>query len=126
MFITREDDDFKTSYESLWYELKLLYKYDVTSPDTLLNPIRRIIETYTKFNAFNKNVFYSKVPGAKKLFDVNSHSIDDVEAELNEKSKKEIIMILGDCFARNNCSDHFITFWKDAEITETGEVVIKD
>lgn len=41
--LVKDEDDFKTSYESLWIELKLLYEYDVTSADMLLNPIRRII-----------------------------------------------------------------------------------
>lgn len=41
------------------------------SANLLLNPIRRIIETYTKFNALDKTKFCKKVDGAKKLFDVN-------------------------------------------------------
>ena len=61
----KDEDDFKTSYESLWIELKLLYEYDVTSADMLLNPIRRIIETFTKFNALDKTNFCNEVSGQK-------------------------------------------------------------
>ena len=73
--------DIKTSYEALWSELKFIYDSDA-SPDMMLNPIRRIIETFTKFNGLKQADFCAKVSGAKKLFDVNSHSIDDLEADL--------------------------------------------
>ena len=122
--LVKDEDDFKTSYESLWFELKLLYEYDVTSADMLLNPIRRIIETFTKFNALDKTIFCNKVSGAKKLFDVNSHSIDDIEAELNGKTKQEVIYMLYDCFTKNNYGDHFLKYWKNASVDETGRLVI--
>lgn len=123
--LTKDDEDFKTSYESLWSELKLLYEYDVTSASMLLNPIRRIIETFTKFNAIDKKTFCNKVSGAKKLFDVNSHSIDDIEAELNGKTKQEIIQMFYDCFVQNNYEKHFETYWKDISIDENGKLIIK-
>lgn len=116
--LTKDEEDFKTSYESLWNELKLLYNYDIISTDMLLNPIRRIIETFTKFNALDKTAFCNKVSGAKKLFDVNSHSIDDMEAELNGKTKQEIIQMLYDCFAGNEYGKHFLTYWKEISIDE--------
>lgn len=121
--ISNENDDYKTSYESLWSELKLLYGIDTVSADLLLNPIRRIIETYTKFNAIDKGGFCALVDGAMKLFNVNSHSIDDIEAELNGKTKNEIIQIFYDCFAENNKSEHFMKFWSELEIGEDGRIV---
>ena len=48
--IDSKEKDFKTSYQALWDELKILYSYDQANAELLLNPIRRIIETYTKFN----------------------------------------------------------------------------
>lgn len=122
--LVKDEDDFKTSYESLWIELKLLYDYDVTSADMLLNPIRRIIETFTKFNALNKTDFCNEVSGAKKLFDVNSHSIDDIEAELNGKTKQEVIQMFYDCFAKNNYGNHFLKYWKKGSVDETGQLVM--
>ena len=103
--------DFSTSYESLWKELQVLYDYVDASPELLLNPIRRIIETYLKFNVINPRIFYKNGNGAKKLFDVNSHSIDDLDAELNGKSKEELINLLKECFIRNNAESHFDAHW---------------
>ena len=124
--LIKDEDDFKTSYESLWIELKLLYEYDVTSADMLLNPIRRIIETFTKFNALDKTNFCNEVSGAKKLFDVNSHSIDDIEAELNGKTKQEVIQMFYDCFAKNDYENHFLKYWKNVSIDETGKLVMEN
>lgn len=124
--VEKEEDDFKTSYEALWMELKLLYEYDITSANMLLNPIRRIIETFTKFNALNKTTFCSKVVGAKKLFDVNSHSIDDLEAELNGKTKQEIMQMLYDCFKENEYGNHFLKYWKikSDSVDENGKLAL--
>lgn len=122
VFINNENDDYKTSYESLWSELKLLYGMDTVSADLLLNPIRRIIETFTKFNAIDNGEFCSKVKGAMKLFNVNSHSIDDVEAELNGKTKNEIVQMFYDCFAYNQKSEHFRKFWSELEIGADGKI----
>ena len=112
-YITDKDEDFKTSYEFLWKELKLLNLEKNLHPESLLNPMRRIIETYTKFNGINKNTFYQKVVGSKKLFDVNSHSIDDLEADLNGKTKEQIIDIFKNCFKENNATEHLKIYWQD-------------
>ena len=109
--IDNKEKDFKTSYEALWDELKILYNYDQANAELLLNPIRRIIETYTKFNAVSLTKFYDKLSGAKKLFDVNSHSIDDLQAELNGKTKQEILDLFKQCFYSNNAEDHFDAHW---------------
>lgn len=109
--IDNKEKDFKTSYEALWDELKILYNYDQANAELLLNPIRRIIETYTKFNAVSLTKFYDKLSGAKKLFDVNSHSIDDLQAELNGKTKQEILDLFKQCFYSNNAEGHFDAHW---------------
>lgn len=109
--IDSEEKDFKTSYQALWDELKILYSYDQANAELLLNPIRRIIETYTKFNAVSLTKFYDKVSGAKKLFDVNSHYIDDLQAELNGKTKEDILDLFKQCFYSNNAKGHFDAHW---------------
>lgn len=109
--IDSEEKDFKTSYQALWDELKILYSYDQANAELLLNPIRRIIETYTKFNAVSQTKFYDKVSGAKKLFDVNSHYIDDLQAELNGKTKQDILDLFKQCFYANNAVGHFDAHW---------------
>lgn len=123
--ITHEKEDFKTSYESLWSELKTLYGLKNVSADLLLNPIRRIIETFTKFNAINKRDFYEPVEGALKLFNVNSHAIDDIEAELNGKTKNEIIQMFYDCFSKNDKAEHFKKFWDELKIGEDGRIIFE-
>ncbi len=121
--LNNENEDYKTSYESLWCELKLLFSIETVTADLLLNPIRRIIETFTKFNAIDKGNFCNPVDGAMKLFNVNSHSIDDVEAELNGKTKREIIQMFYDCFSANVKAEHFKKFWNELEIGEDDQII---
>ena len=102
-----EGQDFSTNYELLWKELRFLFDND--KRDLMLNSIRRIIETYTKFNKSDN--FYGKNKEAQKLFNVNSHSIDDLEAELNGKTKDQIIDLMRACFNFNNAKNHFKTHW---------------
>lgn len=109
--IHKKEDDFDTSYSALWKELKILYEKDTISENMLLNPIRRIIETYTKFNGISQNKLFQNVIGARKLFNVNSHSIDDLETDLNGRTKKEIIDLLKECFQKNNAIDHYNQFF---------------
>lgn len=103
-------EDFKTSYEELWSEVIFLYNSDSAAPEMLLNPLRRITETYINFNHVND--FYKDNIDAKKLFDVNSHSIDDLEADLTGISKSVIIDLARKCFYSNNAREHFDTFCK--------------
>ena len=110
-YIKDENNDFKTSYQALWNEVKFLYYNKSAAAEMLLNPIRRIIETYTKFNVLSLKEFYVEQPGAKKLFDVNSHSIDDLEADLNGKTKQQIIQMLKDCFVSQKAGEHFDKYW---------------
>ncbi|MFU2047113.1 AAA family ATPase [Avibacterium gallinarum] len=110
--LENKDHDFKTNYQELWYELRFLFDKDDISSNMILNPIRRIIETYTKFNGFSLAEFYSDISGAKKLFDVNSHAIDDLEAELNGKTKEDILILMKECFKKNHSLKHFEQYWK--------------
>lgn len=95
----------------MWFELKFIYESNATA-DMMLNPIRRIIETFAKFNCIDSKEFYSNVVGAKKLFDVNSHSIDDLEADLNGKEKEDIVRLFNDCFEKNGYNNHFELHWQ--------------
>lgn len=103
--------DFKTSYESLWDELKFLYHNEDAGPDLLLNPARRIFETYIKFNGLDSGAFYKDHVAEKKLFDVNSHSIDDLNADLNSNTKEQIIAFMRGCFVDNYAQNHFEAYW---------------
>ncbi|MHB8131423.1 MAG: AAA family ATPase [Mobilitalea sp.] len=111
--ILKGKDDFKTSYETLWKELIFLYNSIDASADLMLNPSRKICETYMNFTKKGIEAFYGDNTNAKKLFDVNQHSIDDFEADINGKTKEEIKVILKELFTRNSASDHFESYWKE-------------
>jgi len=111
--IATDKEDFKTNYELLWKELVFLYNNDV--PDLMLNPCRRICETYIKFTKSDLNGFYKDHPGARKLFNVNQHSLDDLEAEQNGKNREEIKNILLGLFKSAKAEDHFNGYWEKSE-----------
>lgn len=106
-FINNKDEDFKSNYEALWQDLEFVYNSEKGRAGLLCNIARRIVDTFTNFNSISKTNFYKGVVGAKKLFDVNSHEIEDMDADLTGADKKTIIKILYDCFDKNNSSEHF-------------------
>lgn len=108
--LIKPEEDFKTNYEAMWQELEFLYR-NASFEAMLLNPIRRIIETFTKFNSINKKMMLSHVAGAEKMFNVNSHSIDDLESDLNGRSKIDIMRIMRECFEKENALSHFRSHW---------------
>ncbi|MCP1101001.1 ABC-type Mn2+/Zn2+ transport system ATPase subunit [Aequitasia blattaphilus] len=105
--ITSERDDIKTNYDALWREVKFLYEEH--KPDFMINPIRRIFETYQKFNGIDD--LYKNDAESQKLFNVNSHSIVDLEADLNGKDEDAIISKVRQIFEANNAGEHFRTYW---------------
>ena len=107
--IKTQNEDLKTSYDALWAELRWLYQQD--KPNFMLNPIRRIFETFAKFNNISPDVLFESDVEAKKLFNVNSHSIDDLEAELNGKTNQDIISKVSAIFCSNNAQSHFEKYW---------------
>ena len=109
--ITSQREDFNTHYELLWVELQSLYSNNLLN--SMLNSMRRIIETYTKFNKINPVDFYKDKEEHKKLFDVNSHSIDDHSIETIGKDKDSLIAMFKDLFESNNAIGHFDTYWKE-------------
>ncbi len=104
--------DFKTSYETLWKELVFLYDAEDAAPDLMLSPCRKICETYMDFTKKGIEAFYGDNINAKKLFDVNQHSIDDFEAEANGRTKDEIKNILYNLFKDNGAEDHMNSYWR--------------
>lgn len=108
--ITSSKEDFKTSYEALWFELKELY--DCGHKNSMLNSMRRIIETYMKFNNLNQDKFYHGNEQYLKLFNVNSHSIDDLSAQSYSESIKEMRDLFYKIFEDNGCEQHFKHYWK--------------
>lgn len=114
--IAKGKQDFKTSYEALWKELVFLYDAEDAEPDLMLSPCRKICETYMNFTKKGIDAFYGDNINAKKLFDVNQHSIDDFEAEANGKTKNEIKTILYNLFRENGAEDHMNSYWKGGSL----------
>ena len=114
--IEKGKQDFKTSYETLWKELVFLYNTEDATPDLMLGSCRKICETYMNFTKRGIEAFYGDSLSAKKLFDVNLHSIGDFEAEAIGKTKSEIIDILRNLFSDNNAEDHFNSYWQGGEL----------
>ena len=112
--ILSEKDDFKTNYEAMWVELKDLY--ECGHKLSMLNTIRRIIETFLKFNALNQEIFYKDNEQYLKLFNVNSHGIDDPSAVQYTESIDEMRDLFYQIFKDNHYEEHFKHYWKfDAE-----------
>ncbi|WP_127161361.1 AAA family ATPase [Veillonella sp. VA137] len=110
ILINNEDSDIKTSYDGLWSEVKWLYEQD--KPDYMLNPIRRILETYKKFNCIDD--LFGGNKEAEKLFNVNSHSIDDLENDPNGKNRDEIIELVKKIFIKHRAEEHFKAHWEES------------
>lgn len=119
--VSSEDDDLMTSYQALWNELHWLYEQQ--KPDFMLNPIRRIMKTYLKFNKINSSDFYEDFDEIEKLFNVNSHSIDDIddfETNANGKTPDEIIDMMRQIFRENGGENHFNSNW-NKELVDVSE-----
>lgn len=110
--ISSGSDDFHTSYELLWLELRFLYNED--KPELMIACCRRICETFQVFNGIAD--FYKQTHrNAKDLFDINLHAIDDLSSNQNGKTKEEIINILKELFMSNNAEEHFNKYWYNTE-----------
>lgn len=109
--IMSEKEDLNTHYDVLWIELKSLYENDLIN--SMLNSMRRIIETYTKFNKINPQKFYKDKEEHQKLFNVNSHSIDDLSAELVGQTKEDLLNLFLQLFIDNDAKTHFDSYWKE-------------
>jgi len=109
-------DDFKSNYHALREDLEFLYKYNKVA--SMLNNCRRILETFINFNKYNVWEFYKWNEEAKQLFDVNSHSIEDLENELNWKTCKQIIILFKKVFEDHNAWEHFKSYF-NIDINQT-------
>ena len=110
--LTSEAEDLKTTYEALWAELRWMYEQH--KPEFMLNPIRRIFETYGKFNQIDASVLYCGNEIAEKLFNVNSHSVEDIEdfnSDPNGRNREEIMNLVKEIFNNNNAISHFNKHW---------------
>lgn len=109
--ITDVKQDMQTNYDALWIELGDLAKHGYTN--SMLNSMRRIIETYIEFTGIKQDEFYQNNDQYLKLFNVNSHSpIDGLSAQSFTESADELVSIFHRIFADNHAEDHFTAHWK--------------
>ena len=108
--ILSEKDDFNTNYEAMWGEVKDLY--ECGHKLSMLNTMRRIIETFLKFNALNQEIFYKDNEQYLKLFNVNSHGIDDTTAVQYTETIDEMRALFYQIFKDNHYEEHFEHYWK--------------
>lgn len=98
--ITAPTDDIKTGYEALWHELHFAYNND--RPMSMLNILRRIIDSFADFNCTDsldvlttKNVFAGidcRIAAAlKKSADVYSHGIYEPDSSADNFTREQII-----------------------------------
>ncbi|GAP01750.1 cation transport ATPase [Fructobacillus fructosus] len=110
--VKSEKEDLRTSYDSLWIELSELKKNNLTN--SMLNSMRRIIETYLEFTSIDRNKFYRGKELYSKLFNVNSHSvIQDISTQSTTYSAEELIDVFKQLFIENNAEDHFNKHWHE-------------
>ena len=107
--IDKANKDINSSYQRLWDEVVFLYEHK--KPNLMLNLIRQIIETFCSFSAKDKNDFYKKSPELKKLLNVNSHGIEDLEVDLNGKTEEQIKNLFSEIFEYNGYKEHFDQLW---------------
>lgn len=110
ILIESSKDDLMTSYSALWQELKDLY--ECGHKTSMLNAMRRIIETFTTFNSLDNFKFYADNAQYKKLFDVNSHGLEDLSSEIFTEEKDEIRDAFVKIFEDNGFDNYVKDRWK--------------
>ncbi|MCL1986552.1 MAG: AAA family ATPase [Firmicutes bacterium] len=109
--IKDKHEDFTSSYQKLWRDLRSVYDYENLSPELMLSLCRRICETYCNFNNEKAEKFYKDNSNAKKLFDVNQHYISDFTTDPSAKTRENIKDILQNLFLANDAEEHFDKMW---------------
>lgn len=111
--INSESEDFKTSYDALWIELHELVRLNLRN--TMLNTMRRIIDTYIEFTKTPQQEFYKENEQYLKLFNVNSHfATDDYSSESFTETTEEMKELFEKIFKDNGdaAERHFNFHWK--------------
>ena len=121
-------DDLSSIYEDLWNELRFLY--DHKRLVSVWNCMRRILETYGKFNFANSSprdttnllststdqVLYLSL---LKSLHVNSHIGIDTDIDLSGRDVRTLLQTFYDIFASLNATKHFIAYWGEDLATQT-------
>ena len=79
----------------------------------MANPLRCIIETFSKFN--NLCDIYANHKELEKLLNVNSHGIDDFNMDVVGKSREELMDLVKALFVSHNALTHYNGYWNIVE-----------
>ncbi|KST88413.1 AAA family ATPase [Lactococcus lactis] len=120
--ISCDSENIKTIYDELWEELK--YAYEQNKVTFMWNNMRRILETYNRFNFKNnspseiENEFEDSVDKVLiialiKSLNVNSHVGYETDIDISGKTRDELKDIFSYIFEKLNASQHFTCYWAD-------------
>jgi len=122
--IKDKNEDIINNYDELWREAQFSYQQD--QKQALWNQIRRILETYVKFNnrtASLENAVREKIIAAEdtekklialqlvKIAHANSHSIDELMQDLSPWSKEQIRDAFKFVMESLGGQEHFEAHW---------------
>lgn len=115
------DNDVKPIYQNLWDELH--FAYDNDKLIFMWNDMRRILETFGRFNYNNKSprdtVKHTGNAENKVLYlalldslNVNSHVGYETDLDLSDKNKDQLLNAFKNVFDCLGAKTHFETYWK--------------
>lgn len=122
--LQKKDEDILNNYDELWREARS--SFESNQKQTLWNQIRRILETYIKFNnwsgtietAVRDSVLSQENTEQKlialqliKIAHANSHSIDDLMQDLSPWSVEQIINAFRFVIGQLGGEAHFDSHW---------------
>ncbi|MDN3955817.1 AAA family ATPase [Sporolactobacillus laevolacticus] len=120
--ITKPDQDLKTIYEDLWDELKFAYLNDKII--FMWNNMRRILETYGKFNfgyVSPRNI-EAKLDNVEdkvlflallKSLHVNSHVGYETDIDLSGRDKEQLLLAFRQVFESLGADSHYVAYWDE-------------
>lgn len=120
--ISCDSENIKTIYDELWEELK--YAYEQNKVTFMWNNMRRILETYNRFNfrnnspseiedEFEDSVDKVLIIALIKSLNVNSHVGYETDIDISGKTKDELKNIFSYIFEKLNASKDFTCYWAD-------------
>ncbi|MCG4281228.1 AAA family ATPase [Lacticaseibacillus saniviri] len=118
--IASESEDLSSIYEDLWAELKFLYSNGRVM--STWNCMRRILETYGRFNYANKAPIESKYhlsndidrvlfTSLLKSLHVNSHVGIDTDLDLSDRNIDSLLSAFYTVFCSLGAFEHFQAYW---------------
>lgn len=122
--ITNPTNDIKTGYEALWHELR--FAYNNNRPVSMLNILRRIIDTFADFNRADspealirentsQDIDYRIAAALKKSADVYSHGIYEPDSSADNFTREQIIEFAQWYFNTIGGIKHFHKLWDASE-----------